>query len=337
MTEILFFTSPIGLGHATRCAAISQHLGAVKRRFVTGAGAYMLLSRYGLDAMDLYHPPPFQVEDGRLRRPLRWLFSYLSFYRQSKKISSDLISGEKPRVVVSDEDFASLVSAQRRGIKNILVTDILETRFASGIGSVIEGLMNRGMRGIIEKCDLVLVPEEGASSGRIVRVGPIVRETGLTRDEIRRKYGFSRKTVLVAAGGTALGRFLIERTAEAFARTGLDAELVAVSGPVMKIEGGGYRNLGFVPDMHEVICAADLVVSLAGKSTIDESRHFGTPGIFIPIRGHFEQEENARELGFRFEDIGRLEELITKKIDERRDPRRFDGARVAAETISRFL
>jgi len=27
-----------------------------------------------------------------------------------------------------------------------------------------------------------------------------------------------------------------------------------------------------------------LIISLAGKSTIDESKHYGTPGIFIPIR-----------------------------------------------------
>ena len=38
----------------------------------------------------------------------------------------------------------------------------------------------------------------------------------------------------------------------------------------------------------------DLVVSLAGRSTIDESRVYGTPGIFIPIKDHFEQEQNAK-------------------------------------------
>ena len=54
------------------------------------------------------------------------------------------------------------------------------------------------------------------------------------------------------------------------------------------------KNLGFVDNLHELIFAADLIISLAGKSTIDEANAYGTPGIFIPIKGHFEQEDNAR-------------------------------------------
>ena len=337
MADLVFFTSPIGLGHATRCAAISQHLGTIPRKFVTGAGAYSLLSEYGLDASDMYSPPPFRVEDGKLRRPLRWLFSYLSFYSKCKRISSGIIERERPRLVVSDEDFASLVSAQGRGTKNILVTDILETRFARGPGALIEGMMNRSMKKIIGRCDLVIVPEHGRSEGKILRVGPIVREASQTREELRKKYGFTRRTVLVSTGGTALGRFLIEKAVKAFDGTGLDADLVIVPGPVLKLDNFGHRSLGFVPDMLEAIYAADLLVSLAGKSTIDESVHFGTPGIFIPIKGHFEQEENAGDLGYRFEDVYRLGELMVKKMDERRDPRPFDGARAAAEAIKNFL
>ena len=36
--------------------------------------------------------------------------------------------------------------------------------------------------------------------------------------------------------------------------------------------------------------AADLVISLAGKSTIDESVVYGTPGIFIPIKNHLNKK-----------------------------------------------
>src|SRR5207249_2705381 len=82
---------------------------------------------------------------------------------------------------------------------------------------------------------------------------------------------------------------------DSFGKIKLDAELVIVSGPALKIDNDNIRNLGFVNNLHEIIYAADLVISLAGKSTIHESRHYGTPGIFIPIKGHFEQEENAKE------------------------------------------
>ena len=86
-----------------------------------------------------------------------------------------------------------------------------------------------------------------------------------------------------------------------------------------------------------MIFAADLVVSLAGKSTIDESRHYGTPGIFIPIKGHFEQEENARELGYTHDDVLCLDKLISEKIEEKRNPQPFDGAKKTSDLIKKFL
>ena len=336
MPEILFFTSPIGLGHAARTAAISHYLEGASKKFVTGSGAYRLFREYGLDAADLYRPPPFRVENGRLQRPLGWLLSYLSFYKRSKSISSGLIETERPRVVVSDEDFGSLVSAQKRRVSNVLVTDILETRFATGPGAVIERMMNRGMKKIISKCDLVIVPETGDDAGNIVRVGPIVRETSQSRQSLREKYSFGRKTVVVTTGGTDLGRFLIERAVEVFRGGRIDADLVIVSGPTLQMGEVPYRNMGFASRMHEVIFASDLVISLAGKSTIDESVHYGTPGIFIPIKGHFEQEDNARELGYSYEDIFRLEELVNEKLGCKREPRPFEGARRAADLIKKF-
>ena len=337
MSDLVFFTSPIGLGHATRDAAISRYLGNISKKFVSGAGAYRLFSEHGFDADNLYKPPPFRIENGKLQSPLKWLFSYLSYYKECKRISSKVIEIEKPSLVVSDEDFGSLVTAQRQGIKTVLVTDILETRFATGVGSAVEKIMNRGMKDIIEKCNLVLVPENGKNSGNIVRVGPIVRDITESREQLRKKYSFSKKTVVVSTGGTDLGKFLIEKTIQVFKNGMIDAELVLVSGPTLQMAQTPYRNLGFASDMHEVIFASDLVISLAGKSTIDESRHFGTPGIFIPIKGHFEQEENARELGYSFEDIFRLEKLILEKIDEKREPRPFEGAKIAAEMIKKFL
>ena len=55
---------------------------------------------------------------------------------------------------------------------------------------------------------------------------------------------------------------------------------------------------------------------MAGRSTIDESIIYKTPGIFIPIKNHFEQEENARRMGYNYEDIFRLESLITEKFNK---------------------
>ncbi len=337
MSKIIFFSSPIGLGHATRDIAIAQYLDKISTKFVSGEEAPKLFSEYGFDAEDVYRPPPFAINDDKLQNPLRWLFKYYSYYRECKTISSKIIEKEKPNLIVSDEDFASLTIGQGKKLKTVLITDILETRFVSGLGSLIEKKMNHSMREIIQKCDLVILPENGPNEGNIARVGPIVRSTLYTRDELRKKFSFNKKTIVVSIGGTNAGKFLIDKVIDSFEKIKPDAELVIVSGPSLKIDNERIRNLGFVNNLHEIIYASDLIISLAGKSTIDESKHYGTPGIFIPIRGHFEQEENAKKLGFSFDDLIRLESLITEKINEKRIQVNFDGAQKAANLIKSLL
>ena len=84
----------------------------------------------------------------------------------------------------------------------------------------------------------------------------------------------------------------------------------------------------------ELVYAADLVISLAGRSTMDESITSGTPGIFIPIKGHFEQEQGAARLGYKYEDIFRLEALIEEKMGHRNRAVDASGAESAAKIIS---
>ncbi len=337
MSDMVFFSSPIGLGHATRDVAIAQNLQDIPMKFISGGPGPKLISQFGFKVEDKYKPPSFNIENGKLSKPLSWLWKYYSYYRECKKISSQIITDDAPKVVVSDEDFASLVVAQNIGTRTILITDILETNFAKGIGSVIEKQMNKSMRNIIKKCDLVILPEMGEDHDNIKRVGPIVRDTSQSREQLRKKFSFDKKTIVVSIGGTDAGKFLIEKTVEAYLKINLDADLVIVSGPSLDFKHPKIRNLGFVNNMHEVIFASDLIISLAGKSTIDESKHYGTPGIFIPIKGHFEQEDNARESGYVYDDVFCLEKLIPQKIEQRREPMPFYGAKKASELIRKFL
>ena len=90
-------------------------------------------------------------------------------------------------------------------------------------------------------------------------------------------------------------------------------------------------------NLHELIFAADVIISLAGRSTIDEAKSYGTPAIFIPIKGHFEQEDNAKEEGFVFDDVNRLDELILQKIDEKRNIVNTNGAIIAADNIKKLI
>lgn len=338
MARLDFFSSPIGLGHVTRDVAIAGDLKGISLRFVTGSSAAQFLKRNNFDVEDVYNPPQFVVENGSLKNPARWLWNYYQYYKQCKEHSKRIIQTDMPDLVVGDEDFASLTVAQEMGIPTVLITDVLETHFTKGVASLVEKKMNGSMKEIVRKCDAVIIPEIGTDRDNIRRVGPIVRQTDRSRKELRQRFSFDKKTILVSIGGTDAGAFLIEKVLEAVPRIKIDADVVIVSGPSLKKKfGASVRDMGFVDNMHELVFASDVLVSLAGKSTIDEANAYGTPGIFIPIRGHFEQEDNAREMGFSFDDINRLDDLILEKLGQGRNSVTNGGVAAASSIIRRLI
>ncbi|MDC0211388.1 UDP-glucuronosyltransferase [Candidatus Nitrosopelagicus sp.] len=338
MTEIVFFCSPIGLGHATRDLAIINELKLESCKIYSGSSAIEFFQKNNVQVYDVYSPPRFEVQNGKLEKSLRWLWDYYKYYKKCKEISNQIINDEKPNLIISDEDFASIAIAQEKGISNIIITDILETKFTSGFGGMVEKKMNKTMQEMLNKSNRVIIPELGENKNNIVRTGPIVRKIEKNRDEIRNNLDFKKKTIVLSVGGTDAGIFLIKQTIDAVKKIQSDVELVLVAGPKIKEEfGNSLRNLGFVENLHEVIFASDLVISLAGKSTIDESVVYGTPGIFIPIKDHFEQEDNAREMGFNFEDIFNLENLIREKLNVNRNEQQQNGVSLAGMEISKIL
>ena len=66
MTEILFFSSPIGLGHATRDLAIINQLKVGSCKVFSGSSAIEFFHQNNIQAQDVYSPPRFDVKDGKL-------------------------------------------------------------------------------------------------------------------------------------------------------------------------------------------------------------------------------------------------------------------------------
>jgi UDP-N-acetylglucosamine--N-acetylmuramyl-(pentapeptide) pyrophosphoryl-undecaprenol N-acetylglucosamine transferase len=191
------------------------------------------------------------------------------------------------------------------------------------------------MQKMMRKCDYIIIPDVGDDRDNIRYVGPIVRPTSADRDTLRRRFGFTKNTIVVSIGGTDAGKYLVEKAISVHRRLKLDSELVIISGPSLNLPNSDkYRNLGFVDNLHELIYAADLVVSLAGRSTMDESIAYGTPGIFIPIKNHFEQERGAARLGFKYTDIFRLDSLIEENLSKKRRTVYANGAEKAAKIIT---
>jgi UDP-N-acetylglucosamine--N-acetylmuramyl-(pentapeptide) pyrophosphoryl-undecaprenol N-acetylglucosamine transferase len=325
---ILFFTSPIGLGHAIRDIAIAERLGNISSEeivFVSGLSAHDIISNKGYQVYDVYRPKKFNVNQSmQLCSPLKWILRYIPYYLKCKKIAERFIQNNPNSLIVGDEDFASIAVGERVNRRRILITDFFETQFLqrSSLLSLIESKMNKSMQQMIMKCDHVIVPASGQNKDNVSYVGPIVRDltTTLDRVKLRKAFGIDKQTILVSVGGTEAGKYLIHTAINAYQKlkTRLDIDMIIAPGPSLKINkndtNANVRIIGFVSNLHEYIYASDLLISLAGRSTIDESIVYGTPGIFIPIKNHFEQEENANRIGYRYEDIFRLEALIEEKI-----------------------
>src|SRR5215216_6063119 len=201
---ITFFTSPIGLGHATRDIAIAEEL-KTDILFASGEGASILIARKGFNALDVYKPEKFIVESGQLQ--------YYLYYKKCKKIAKEILDNHNG-LIISDEDFASIAVAKKTGQRCVLITDITESHFTTGLASVIEKKMNKSMHNIMHTCDCVIIPEVGDDRDNIRYVGPIVRRASADRNALRKQFCFEKNTILVSSGGTDAGKYLVQKVIE---------------------------------------------------------------------------------------------------------------------------
>ena len=338
MPRILYGVSPIGLGHATRSMVLSAELqrrGAEVRFFSGGRAAEFLHDR-GFMVDDIVEDPVPHVSNGEMSRVALWYVRSWVANKRTVPRTLRLLDAYAPDLVVCDEEFSGLIAAGRRGIKRVFITDELTLGFArTWIARKIEARVERWYRGLQGAVDLLLVPEGGADGGNRRFVGPIVR--GVTRSTAETKIAYGIPTdrmVLFATSGSGLGRELALRVRDSLGAAGLaGVSLVVAGNRGPKIEGQGVHDLGVVPDNQNLVAAADLVVSTAGKSTIDEAAAAGTPIVVIPIRHHAEQERNAEALGYTSADALRLSELIREKFGKRQPPVRTYGELAASDAI----
>lgn len=359
---IYFFSSPIGLGHITRDFAIAQRImecsNNSKFNFVTGSTAYQFMKKVlmqwpscGLSSLDLYFPPQFSIHNGELKHTFLWLLNYLLYYKRCKSTAINLllsysIDSDVKEFVISDEDFASLAVCKEKGISNVFITDILNTEFVrTPIISLFERYLNYSMQKLLSYSKCVIIPEIGDNKDNIFYVGPIVRDITIERNLLRQKLGLDKKTVLITTGGTNSGQSLTNKALLALSefKNKFDFDVLVFTATEIKPskkELDWHKNMGFVTNIHEYIYASDLVISLAGKSTIDECFAYGTPGIFIPIKSHFEQEERAKNLGFSADDVNNLKPIFAEylsNLGSRSKKSHLDGDVKAAKIILNYL
>lgn len=342
MTRILYGVSPIGFGHASRSVAVALKLRekGVEPEFATGGRAVSFIQSYGFKVHDVISEPvPFESR-GKIVFSALWYIRYWLGYRASYSRMEELIRKVEPEVVVGDEEFSGVSIALKKGIEHALVTDELQLNFAKRfLAEMIERRVRRWYTALQKSVSHLIIPDFGEDSRNIHFVTPIVREVTKDRANVLAELDLpsDKKMVVFSKSGTSLGRFLEERAIDAFKRSGLRECFLAVSGGAKAPRSGDVFRLGFIPDNQNMVAPADLVISSAGKSTIDEAQSYGTPIIAIPFKNHFEQERNARSLGFSSGDLDRLETLIPEYVSRRSEPRRYAGAERTASLLLRLL
>jgi UDP-N-acetylglucosamine--N-acetylmuramyl-(pentapeptide) pyrophosphoryl-undecaprenol N-acetylglucosamine transferase len=343
MPRVLYGVSPIGLGHATRALAVVGRLaeaGAEVRLFSGGVAADFL-SQCGYPTDAVVSDPVPEVVNGEMKGTALWYIRSWVALKRTTGRTERLFDRFRPDIVVCDEEFSGIQVSMKRGCRNALISDELELGFArSRIAESIESRVERWYKKLQDSVELLIIPDFGADAGNHRHVEPIVRPVTDTRDETRAKHGLpiDSQMVLFSMSGSGIGSFLLSRVIEAVSSGTMGDTFVVVSGNRGAwVASKGVYDLGVVLDNQNLVAAADLVVSTAGKSTEDEAASAGTPFIGIPIRHHAEQERNAASLGYSHADAERLGELISQRIRRRQVPRHYHGAERASRLLMSVL
>jgi UDP-N-acetylglucosamine--N-acetylmuramyl-(pentapeptide) pyrophosphoryl-undecaprenol N-acetylglucosamine transferase len=340
---ILYGVSPIGFGHASRAAAIGLKLRerSLEPEFATGGRAVEFLESYGFKVHDVVSEPIPSESHGEMKMASLWYLRYWRDYRSTSKKMAALVEKLSPQLIVGDEEFSSVSLAIEHGIEHAMISDELQLGFArSAIARTIETRASRWYADLQRNVSNLLIPSFGTDSGNIHYMAPVTREVTQSREATRKAQALplDLDLILFSASGSGIGGFLLHRSLEAFRRVCKRSEVFATSGlGLSEAKGGDVRELGVVRDNQNLVAAADLVISTAGKSTIDECVSSGTPMIAIPIKNHAEQERNAAELGFEFKDLDRLDVLIPRLLGKRTQPAQYNGAERIADFLASLL
>ena len=343
MARILYGISPIGLGHVTRSLEIVDKLKerGMDVSLVSGGKAAEFIRAGGLTVHDLVSDPVPRVVKGEMKDTSAWYIRSWLAFRNSRSRMEGLYRQFGPDLVVGDEEFTGISIALREGVPAVFVSDELELGFARGLlAGFLERRVLRWYKALQARVSMLIVPEAGVDEDNVRHVGTIVRRTTRSKQEVQRQYGLPSegKMVLLSMSGSGIGEHLLDGTVSALRSLPDNEGFLVITGnrgPKVRIDR--VYDLGVVPENQNLVAAADLVVSTAGKSTMDEAACYGTPIIVIPIRHHAEQERNAAAIGFTADDASRLPSLVADRIGKRTPVQDCDGAARAADLILTML
>jgi UDP-N-acetylglucosamine--N-acetylmuramyl-(pentapeptide) pyrophosphoryl-undecaprenol N-acetylglucosamine transferase len=331
LAKILYGVSSIGFGHAARSAAIGLKLRerGLEPVFATGGNVVQFLESYGFKVHDVVAEPTPWERNGEMRYPALWYARYWLGYRSTKRRMESLIDELRPEVITGDEEFSCISVAIERQISHAMISDELELGFARGrLSRYVEKRAGAWYTDLQHRTSSLLVPDFGEDYENVHFMSPAVRAVTRSREQVMTDLamGPGAQMILYSASGSGIGGFIFDRLIRAIEMLSPPGVVLVVTGLSEGPERPWVRYLGVQRDNQDFVAAADLVVSTAGKSTIDEAASYGSPLIAIPIKNHSEQEKNAAALGFSSEDLYHLDRLVPRYLGRRTRPLNYHGA-----------
>jgi len=243
-------------------------------------------------AVESYRLPFKPISGGKLRR--YWSGqNFLDFFK--------IIAGffQSLAIVFKFKPAAVLIAGSFVGVPAAWAAWLLRVPVVIHQQDVRAGLANKLMANCARKITLSFeFSLKDFSDKKTILTGNAVRGEFYDCEPARSKGIFNLKKdlplVLILGGGT--GAQIINQIAEkSLADLAQFCQIIHITGrgKTNSIKVNNYHQFDFLTnEMTEALCAADLVVSRAGMSTLSELIILGKPTILVPLTGH--QEFNAQ-------------------------------------------
>jgi UDP-N-acetylglucosamine--N-acetylmuramyl-(pentapeptide) pyrophosphoryl-undecaprenol N-acetylglucosamine transferase len=364
--KVLIMPCGIGIGHASRCVAIAKKLQeeGVEVAFASYGSGYEMLKSYPEYKTIKLPDIKFYGDAGELdikytaKKSIGVPFIFLkSIYYESR-----LIKKFKPDLILADSHFSVPITAKLKGVPCVMITNELTLNFSDlypddKTVEYLENGLKKFVKDVCNLCKAVLVPDVPGSieipqklEKIVFHTGPLLKndpEKMPCRDELRKELGFqiSEKIVLVTVGGSEFGIELLKLICIASTRINCD-KLIIVTGPQIEsdfiFESNKIIKKKFLENMMDWMKISDVIVSLAGHTTIMEVMSLGIPNIVVPIDNHPEQLKNSINVaGYGISIVEDIKKLSPEKMAEDinsllGDPNLQDKAKIAREKFSKY-
>ena len=315
--KVLIMPCGIGMGHASRCVTIARKLQeeGVEVAFASYGCGYEMLDSYHeyqilkLPEIKFYGDKGILDIKYTIKKSVDIPYIFLkSIYQESK-----IIKRFKPDIIVADSHFSVPITAKVLGIPCIMIQNELTLNFSELYPEekkveYVETGLKKFIKDVCNLSEVIIVPDiEGSTEipekldKKVVHTGPFLRDEAyniMSKDEIKRKLGFknSDKIVMVTVGGSDFGKELLKLICYSASKLKCD-RLIFVTGPGIEAdficESDKIVKKKFLDNMMEWMKISDVILTLAGHTTIMEIISLGIPNIIIPIDNHPEQLKNA--------------------------------------------